>query len=257
MVVGVKEFEGKVVLITGGGKGIGKGIALEFARRGASVAIGCNQTLGMAEETLHELKTLTDAILIQSDIGEDEGCKKLVDETILRFGKLDIFVNNAALQTNHSLLMSNGDIFKKVYKVNLRAAFLLMKYCYPWLKKSGNGRIILISSIHGKRPTDFDAAYSISKGSMEMLCREAAVEFATDHITVNSIAPGAVQIEQKSGSLLPFPRSRKNKTQSFSRYPIRVGMPSDTADMVCMLAREESLQISGTTIRIDGCTTLI
>ena len=253
----IKEFEGKVVLITGGGKGIGKGIALEFAKKGARVAIGCNQTPGMAQDTLFELQKITDAILIQSDIEKPEGCYKLVDETITRFGKLDILVNNAALQTNHSFLMSNEEIYKKLYHINIRAAFLLMQYCHPWLKKSENGRIILISSIHGKRPTDFDAAYAISKGSMEMLCREAAIEFAADRITVNIIAPGAVAIEGKSGNQMPFPKSRKPKTKIFSRMPLGVGMPADTAYMACMLAREESSQISGASIRIDGCASLL
>lgn len=252
------SFNDKVILITGGGKGIGKGIALEFARRGAKVAFGCNSNAEMAKETLTELEKYTEALMIQSDIENIEGCKYLVDKTIEKFGKIDIFVNNAALQTQFSLLESSPEILKKEININLRAAVFMIQYVYPYLKKSPSGRIIIISSVHGKRPTDFDAAYSISKGGLEMLCREAAIEFGADKITVNIIAPAAVRIEGKTGNPKQFTLKNVDRKRHFRIYPFgRVGLPSDVASIACFLASGEASQISGTTIRIDGCSMLL
>jgi glucose 1-dehydrogenase len=257
----MRQFDGKVVLITGGNKGIGKGIALEFAKRGAKVTIGCNQNPEMAKETLAELNTYSEAIAIQADISSPDNCERLVTETVSRYGALDILINNAALETHHSLLESNLGILTRLININLRPAFILMKSAYPYLKNAGEGRIIMISSVHGKRPLDFEAAYSVCKGGMEMLTREAAVELASDGITVNSIAPAAVKIEGKTGNLnfgtLRF-KKRHSSRNYLSKYRMgRVGLPSDTANMACFLASGEACHITGATIRIDGGAMLL
>jgi len=255
------ELAGKRVLVTGGGKGIGKGIALEFARRGARVAIGCNANPDMARDTLAALRTLTDATLIPSDVGTPSGCAYLVREAASYLGGLDVLVNNAAIQMQHSFLETSPDIFTRVLNVNLRAAFLMMKHAAPYLKDAGDGRIIVISSVHGKRPTDFDAAYAASKGGLEMLVREAALELGHLGITVNIVAPGGVKIEGKTGQPKPFsvlPRheglSEAERGMRFrAMFPFgRVGLPSDVAEVVCFLALKEAEHITGTTIRVDG-----
>lgn len=253
-----QDLAGKRVLVTGGGKGIGKGIALAFARRGAKVAIGCNANAGMAAQTLNELKTLTDAACIQADVGTPEGCETLVKEAISFLGGLDVFVNNAALQTNHSFLESSRAILKQVLNVNLRAAYLLLGLCRPYLKESSAGRAILVSSVHGKRPTDFDAAYSVSKGGMEMLCREAAIEFAQDGTTVNIIAPGAVKIEGKTGDPKPLTNRQVALDRQFSLHLFgRIGLPEDVAALACFLAGPQAEFITGTTLRVDGGSMLL
>lgn len=246
-------FEGKTVLVTGGGKGIGKGIALAFAKEGANVAIGCNANPGMAEETLKELQELTEAILIPSDLSKPEGCRYVIEETVRAFGGLDILISNAAMQTQHSILESSRDIFKYVLNVNLRSAVFVMKYAHPYLKASAAGRIVLISSVHGVRPTDFDAAYATSKGGMEMLCREAALEFAADGITVNTIAPGGVIIEGKTGNPKPpTVKPKQRKKQYWQSLTGRRGLPADSAATACFLASEGAEHITGTTIHVDG-----
>ncbi|GHU67746.1 glucose 1-dehydrogenase [Clostridia bacterium] len=251
-------LKGKTALISGGGKGIGKGIALALARQGVNVAIGCNANPGMAEDTLKELRTMTDAILIPSDVSTPEGCQKLIDETVKAFNGLDILVSNAAIQTHHSVLESNQSIFRNVLNINLRAAMLLMNGAYPHLKASGAGRVIMISSVHGKRPTDFDAAYAVSKGGMEMLCREAAIAYGKDMITVNIIAPGGVQIEGKTGNPKPFSIKPIKREKRYFPFPMgRWGLPSDIAAAACFLASPDSEHISGTTIRVDGCSMLL
>ena len=253
-------LEGKVVLITGGNKGIGKGIALEFAKRGAKLIIGCNSNPEMAKTTLDELNKFTQAVAVQADVSSPESCEQLVNAAISNYGTLDVLVNNAAMQTHFSILESDLDNFKRIYNINLRAAFLLIQYSHKYLKKSGEGRVVLISSVHGKRPLDVDAPYCISKGSMGMLAREAAIELARDKITVNIIAPAAVEIEGKSGD--PRPMGSTFKTTGninwISKYPLgRVGMPSDTANMVCYLASKEAEHITGTTFRLDGGAMLL
>lgn len=250
-------LDGRVALITGGGKGIGKGIALKFAQEGAKVVIGCNSNAGMAAETLEMLKAYTDAIAVQADVGTPEGCRKLVDETVATFGGLDIFVNNAAMQTQYSLLeqrdMSNFDL---ELRVNTRAAMLIMQYALPYLKASGHGRVIVITSIHGKRPFVGDACYSVSKAALKMLYREAAVEFAKYGITVNAIAPGGVKVEFKTGHPRRAPRLDIQRDVDYSQLTVR-GMPSDIADMAAYIASNESRYLNGATIRIDGGNCLV
>ncbi len=248
----------KVALITGGGKGIGKGIALAMAREGARLIIGCHSSRGMAEDTLRELRALTPTILVQSDVGTPEGCQALVDAARNEYGRLDILVNNAAIQTQHPMLEGQYEDFLRIIRINLRAAYLMMQKSLPLLKASGQGRVILISSVHGKRPTDFDAAYAVSKGGLKMLCREAAIEFAPYGITVNIIAPGGVAIEGKTGNPA-WPAFRKvERARHISAYPLgRVGLPSDSGELACYIASEKSEHLSGASIRLDGCAMLL
>lgn len=248
----------KVALITGGGKGIGKGIALAMAREGARLVIGCHSSRGMAEDTLRELQALTPTILVQSDVGTPEGCQALVDAARNEYGRLDILVNNAAIQTQHPMLEGQYEDFLRIIRINLRAAYLMMQKSLPLLKASGQGRVILISSVHGKRPTDFDAAYAVSKGGLKMLCREAAIEFAPYGITVNIIAPGGVAIEGKTGNPA-WPAFRKvERARYISAYPLgRVGLPSDSGELACYIASEKSEHLSGASIRLDGCAMLL
>lgn len=248
----------KVALITGGGKGIGKGIALAMAREGARLVIGCHSSRGMAEDTLRELQALTPTILVQSDVGTPEGCQALVDAARNGYGRLDILVNNAAIQTQHPMLEGQYEDFLRIIRINLRAAYLMMQKSLPLLKASGQGRVILISSVHGKRPTDFDAAYAVSKGGLKMLCREAAIEFAPYGITVNIIAPGGVAIEGKTGNPA-WPAFRKvERARHISAYPLgRVGLPSDSGELACYIASEKSEHLSGASIRLDGCAMLL
>ena len=256
-------LDGRIALITGGGKGIGKGIALKFAKEGAKVAIGCNSNAGMAAETLKELQKYTDAILIQSDVGTPEGCQKLVDETVKAFGGIDIYVNNAALQCNDSL-MEQRDMsrFHRELTVNVRAAMLMFQYTLPYLKKSEHARVIVVTSVHGKRPFTNDPCYSISKACLKMLYREAAVEFLPYGISVNAIAPGGVKIEFKSGQDPNDARSWRRSFKPVDRpkykknYGVN-GMPSDCAEMAAFIAAFPTLYLTGSTLRIDGCGSLL
>ena len=256
----MKEHENRVVLITGGNKGIGKGIALEFAQQGAKVVIGCNQNPEMASDTLKELNEHSESIAVQADISSPESCGRLIQETVKQFGTLDIVVNNAALQTNFSVLESTYENYKRLINVNLRAPFLLMKLAHEHLKKSGQGRFILISSVHGKRALDVDGPYAISKGGMEMLMREAAVEFAPDKITINIIAPGAVAIEGKTGDPRSMSSTLKNigRLNWMQKYRLgRMGLPSDIAYMASYLASVKAEHITGTIFRLDGGSMLM
>ena len=254
----MKDLEGKVVLVTGGNKGVGKGIALEFAKQGANVAIGYNSNPKMAEETLSQLNKLSNCIAVHADISQPESCQSLVDATIKEYNRLDVLVNNAALQTHYSLLESNLSVYQDIINVNLRGYFLMAKYSHQYLKQSEHGRVILISSVHGKRPLTYDAAYSVSKSAIEMFMREAALEFAPDKITVNTIAPAGVRIEGKTGNPRPMSFKRMEGIRQPFKYPIgRIGMPEDVGNVACFLASNEAEFITGITIRLDGGAMLI
>jgi len=252
------NLKGRIAVISGGGKGIGKGIALALARQGVRLILGYHSSPEFAIETCEHIKTFGQAVLVRSDVGTPEGCQALVDAAIKEYGGLDILVNNAAIQTNHSMLEGQQAIIKQVMDVNLRAAFLMMQKSLPHLKKSECPRIVLISSIHGKRPTDFDVAYSMSKGGMRMLGREAAIEFGKYGITVNLIAPAGVAIEGKTGNPKGNSMRQVAHSRPVMRYPLgRRGLPKDIGDLVCFLATKESEHITGTTLRIDGGAVLL
>ena len=251
-----RNFENRVVLVTGGNKGVGKGIALEFARRGAKVVIGYNSNPEMAQSTLSEINSISQGIAIHADLESPEGCRSLVEGTIAEYKNLDVLVNNAALQTHYSLLESNLAVYQKHININLRGYYLMTKYSHEYIKNSDQGRIIYITSIHGKRPLTYDAAYAVSKGGIEMLMREAALEFAPDGITVNSIAPGGVYIENKSGN--PRPMSFKGGIKRKLMNPLgRLAYPADVGKLACFLASDEAEHINGTTIRVDGGYVLV
>lgn len=250
----MREFEGRVVLITGGNKGIGKAIALEFARRGAIVSFGYNSNPEMAQDTLKEINNLSQGIAMQADLELPDSCLALVNHTVSEYKKIDILINNAALQTHYSMLESNLKEFKKIININLRGYYLMSKYSHEYLKESDQGRIIYMSSVHGKRPFTFDGAYAVSKGAIQMLVREAALEFAKDGITANAIAPAGVRIEGKTGNPRPIAIVRSAEVKQHTGYPIegRMGVTSDVIGAVCFLASKEAGFITGTTLRIDG-----
>jgi NAD(P)-dependent dehydrogenase (short-subunit alcohol dehydrogenase family) len=181
----------------------------------------------------------------------------LISAAAERFGGIDILINNAALQKNLPFHMYEADQFRQIWDINIGGYILCMRACFPYLKKSGCPRVVNISSVHSKRPTQFDPVYAITKSAIKMLTREAAVEWGQHRITVNCIELGATLIESKTG--LNFPKPPKTDADeeraAFFRRSLLLGrtvMPADAGELVLFLVSDKAEIITGSAIRMDG-----
>jgi glucose 1-dehydrogenase len=251
------NLEGKVALITGAGKGVGQGIAEVLAGYGVKIGLNYNSSEEEAKEVKDKIeKSGGEVILLKTDVSQSAQVKLMAEKLADKYGKIDILVNNAAVQKNLWLREYSIEDYELVMSVNLKGYMLCMQAVLPYMRTIGAGRIINISSIHSKRPTDFDPVYSMAKGGVKMLTRESAIEFAKYGITVNAIELGAIEIGTKTGN----PRSIRTKVNPspFRKYPVgRYGTPQEVGHLTAYLASEESAFMNGTSIRFDGGRALV
>lgn len=258
------DLSQKVALVTGAGTGIGKGIAIELAKLGAKVAIHYNSSDKGALDTLKQIKAFNgDATIVQANVANKNEIENMVKEVVNHYGRLDILVNNAALQLNVELFDYDEDNYDRMMHINLKGYWQCIQAVLPYMKQRKSGRIINISSVHGKRPTDFDPVYSMTKGGIKMLVRESAIELAKYGITVNMIEPGAVDVGKFK--TLPKPNTPEEKHEyekvmrnRLRKFPLgRIGQPRDVAHMVCYIASDQTDFMTGASIRLDGASMLL
>ncbi|HTG70500.1 MAG TPA: SDR family oxidoreductase [Candidatus Udaeobacter sp.] len=260
------SIAGKIALVTGAGTGIGKGVAIELARRGVLVAIHYNQSDAGALHTKQQIDDFGgEAMIVQANVAHKQEIEQMVEKAADHYGGIDILVNNAALQLNYDFFDYDESSFDRMMSINLKGYWQCIQAVVPYMKKKQSGRIINMSSVHSKRPTDFDAVYSMTKGGIRMLGRESAIELAQYGITVNTIEPGAVDVGKQSAResrpIMTAEDTRKNKKTTRSirdKFPLgRVGRPLDVAQLVCYLASDESEFMTGSSIRLDGGSMLL
>ena len=245
-------LRGRAAIVTGGGKGIGKGISLRLAAAGADLLIvGCGN-MGMAEETAEQCRAFgVRAYTLRADLAREEAAYAVRDEALARFGKLDILVSNAAYQPNLDADEYSSALFREVQEINLWSPLRLICACIPSLEQSPHGRILVISSVHAKRTTGFDIGYATSKGGLQMLVREAAAELSAKHVTVNTILPGGTNVEFKSGQTHGIKHIAVARDRQFPRN-YHNGNPGDTGNLCVYLASDLGAHIHGVSIRTDG-----
>jgi len=238
----------RVALVTGGGRGIGKGIALELARAGARVAINYVVEPELADATVKEIAAAgADAFPIYGDVSVADDVRRMVASTVDRFGRLDILVNNAGFQTWGPFLDIKEDDWDRVIATNLKGAFLCTQAAAAHMKEHGGGAIVNIGSGSNKEPFPGLAAYTASKGGIEMLTRVTAVELGPYKIRVNCVAPGAIEVERTKLEADDFAGKWSRVT------PLqRIGTPLDVARAVAFLAGDEASFITGQTLFVDG-----
>ncbi|WP_199613702.1 SDR family NAD(P)-dependent oxidoreductase [Paenibacillus alkalitolerans] len=241
----------KVAIVTGAGTGIGKGIAIALAQRGAKVAISYNSSDAGARDTQQKIEEIGgESIIVRADAADKHEIDSMVNEVARHLGGIDILVNNAALQLNLNLYDHDDETYDRMMNINLKGYWQCIQAVIPYMKENGTGRIINISSVHGKRPTDFDTVYSMTKGGVKMLGRESAIELAKYGITVNTIEPGAVNVGKHG--------TGETRRDIRKKFPLgRIGLPSDVASMVCYIASDESEFMTGASIRLDGASMLL
>ncbi|WP_274653437.1 SDR family NAD(P)-dependent oxidoreductase [Paenibacillus humicola] len=259
------SLSGKIAVVTGAGTGIGKGVAIELARRGAKVAVSYNSSDAGAKDTQEQIAGLGgESMIVKANAAHKAEIDAMVSEVAARYGGIDILVNNAALQLNQNFDYDD-ETYDRLMHINLKGYWQCMQAVVPYMKAKGSGRIVNISSVHGKRPTDFDTVYAMTKGGIKMLAREAAIELAKYGITVNTIEPGAVHVDNKgTKETRPFvpeeyaERAKLLRRDIRRKFPMgRVGMPADVAGMVCYIASDESEFMNGASTRLDGASMLL
>ena len=241
----------RTALVTGSGKGVGAGVVRVLSSRGIRCCINCNTHPEMAHDLLREVEASGgEAFVYQADVTDIAQIEGMVNAVISRWGRLDILVNNAAMQPNLFIDQYDLEKLRKIWNINIGGYFHAARACLPHLKKSDCGRIVNISSIHGKRPTCFDAGYAMTKGAIRMFTRELALELFDDNITVNAIDLGGCKIEFKTGNapITSFsPMECRNP--SFGRY--RLVTPLDVGELVYYLCSPEASSVTGDGIRLD------
>jgi dihydroanticapsin dehydrogenase len=241
------KLSGKVAIITGASRGIGKAIAKEFVGNGASVVI-CGKDKTKLDQTAKELG----AFAISADITKESDVQNLINKTAEKFGRLDILVNNAGIFPKIKLLHEISDSeWRDVLDVNLNGPFYATKYSIPHLQKNGGAIINIASSAGLKAYENFNAdAYSASKGALVLLTKCWALEYAKNKIRVNCICPGVVETDMTS-EFLSTPATRE--MMNFA-YPIgRFGTVEDVAKAALYFASDEdSPWVTGAVLALDG-----
>lgn len=241
-------LNGKVALVTGASRGIGRAIAIELAQKGAKVAVNYSGSEAKANEVVDEIKSLgQEAIAIQADVSNTESVSNMVKQVIDTFGSLDILVNNAGITRDNLLMRMKEDEWDAVINTNLKGVFLCTKAVTRQMMKQRNGKIINIASIVGVSGNPGQANYVAAKAGVIGLTKTTAKELAARNINVNAIAPGFITTDMTDE--LPA----EVKDEMLKQIPLaRFGEPGDIAKVVAFLASEDSKYMTGQTLHVDG-----
>ena len=247
------RLAGKVALITGGGTGIGRAIALAFAREGARVAVA-GRTLEKLREVASEITGRGgEALAITCDVARAADAEGAVKQVVERFGPLNTLVNNAGTLNAATIEGITEEEWDRVMNINLKGPFLMSRAALPAFRKARGGAIVNIGSILGLVAMKDRAAYCASKGAVTMLTKAMAVDHAHEHIRVNCICPSIVETELVKGLFAAGAQGQALKAARIASIPLgRMGQPADVAELAVFLASEESSWLTGAAIPLDG-----
>lgn len=256
------SLEGKLILVTGAGTGIGRGVALELARRGADVAISYNGSVAGAEQVVQEITSLgRRAIAVRGNLGEVSECYRVVDEAAAFLGGLDGLFNNAGLTFTLDFQSVSEEQFNKIYNVNVRGEFFCCQRSIQYLLKRGQqlqaahpdepwagGSIVNMSSVHGAAGFAGHSVYAGTKGAINSFSRELAVELSPLHIRVNVMAPGSIEVPSYFKSDPNYSREMGNSMVPWGR----VGLPEDCGYLAAYLLSDAAEFMTGHVLYFDG-----
>jgi glucose 1-dehydrogenase len=244
------RLAGKVALVTGAARGIGRAIATGYAREGAAVVIADKLCLEQMQPPLREIREQGGkATAVQADIANLENHEALINAAVRDFGRLDVLVNNAGVSIHESVLNPTPETWEQITGINLRGAYFLSCKAAALMAANGGGKIINIASVHDLKPLRERAIYAISKGGVAMMTKSLALELAEKNICVNSISPGAVATDMNR-DVLSDPVRRK---RLISRIPLgRIAEAEEIVGAAVFLASSEANYVTGTTIYVDG-----
>lgn len=244
----MEGLEGKIALVTGATRGIGKAIAIELIKEGATVILNYSKDDLSAEETLKEIEALGGyAKLYKGNISNYEVCKNMMDFVITTFGKIDILINNAAVSFRGLFMDFSDRNINDIFGINVLGAMYLSKEAIPHMLSKCSGNIINISSIWGEAGASCEVLYSSTKGAINLFTKSLAKELAPMGIRVNAIAPGVIDTEMNS-FLSTEERKELEEEIPFGRF----GSPEEIAKMIIFLCSDKCKYLTGQIIKIDG-----
>ncbi len=243
------DFANKVALVTGGSRGIGRAIALELGRRGATVIISYAGNEAAATETL---KLLTEAGVARSkairfDVADTAACAQAIDSVVTEFGRIDVLINNAGVAIDGLIMRFKDDDWDRTLDTNLRGAFALIRAASRPMMKQRGGAIVNVSSIVGETGNGGQAAYAASKAGLIGLTKAVAKELASRSIRVNAVTPGFIATDMTA----EIPDGMKAKL--LESIPLgRLGLAEEIAKSVAFLASDAASYITGETLKVNG-----
>ena len=241
-------LDGKVALVTGASRGIGRAIALKLAAEGAKVAINYAGNTAKAEEVKAEIeKNGGEAILVQADVADAAAVEAMVNTTVEAFGQIDILVNNAGITRDGLLMRMKDEDFDAVINTNLKGVFYCTKLVSKLMMKKRSGRIINMASVVGLMGNAGQTNYAAAKAGVIGFSKSAAKELAARGITVNMVAPGFIDTDMTAAM------TDKAREMTLTGIPLnRMGTPEDVANAVAFLVSDNASYITGQVINVDG-----
>ena len=238
----------RAAVVTGGSRGIGRAICVALAKQGCNVVVNYCHGAEAAAETVALCKAeRVEAVAVQADVSTAEGCKKLFEEAVNTFGRVDVLVNNAGVTRDNLILRLSEEDFDKVLNANLKGAFLCCKEAARRMVRQRTGRIINLSSVVALRGNAGQTNYAASKAGLIGLTKSLARELASRGVTVNAVAPGFIATDMTA--VLP----EAVQAEMTKSIPLgRVGQPEDVANAVAFLAAEQSSYLTGQVLCVDG-----
>lgn len=244
----MKELSGKVALVTGAGRGIGRAVALELAGRGATVLVNYNGSRERAEEVVAQIAAMGGtAEAVCCNVADFQACGSMVEEALKRHGHVDVLVNNAGITRDNLVMRMTEEEYDAVLDTNLKGAFNTIRHLSRSFLKQRSGKIINVTSVSGVMGNAGQANYSASKAGLIGLTKSVARELASRGICVNAVAPGFIDTEMTQA--LP----EKTREAAVGQVPMgRMGAPEDVAKVVAFLAGSEADYITGQVLCVDG-----
>ena len=244
-----EDLKGKVAIVTGARRGIGKGIALRLAKDGAKVVV-TDISKEDCEEVVREIEGLGgEGLALKLDVADEENVKEVMKTVKGKFGRIDILINNAGVFEQAELDKMDTERIDRILSINLKGVILCTKYVIPEMKNQKYGKIVSTASIAGFVGFALSSIYCATKGAIVNMTRELALDLGKYKINVNAVAPGVIETDMTKDMLA----DEKTKAGLLAGVPYgRVGQPEDIANAVAFLASDESEYITGHTVVVDG-----